>query len=96
MLIYNYNMSFQIVLFKSKENANRLTLIVLIRLKLITLFLISLIIANSPLLCKYIAYSISIQTFSKDKSKQLIFHSDLGFQYTSNDLKDLYKEFYIV
>ena len=29
---------------------------------------------------------------SPDKDKQLIFHSDLGSQYTSNDLKDLCKE----
>lgn len=28
---------------------------------------------------------------SPDKDKQLIFHSDLGSQYTSNDLKELCK-----
>lgn len=33
---------------------------------------------------------------SPDKNKQLIFHSDLGSQYTSNDLKELCKEFNIV
>lgn len=32
---------------------------------------------------------------SPDKNKQLIFHSDLGSQYTSNDLKELCKEFNI-
>lgn len=32
---------------------------------------------------------------SPDKDKQLIFHSDLGSQYTSNDLKGLCKEFNI-
>jgi len=31
-----------------------------------------------------------------DKNKQLIFHSDLGSQYTSNDLKELCKEFNII
>lgn len=30
------------------------------------------------------------------KDKKLIFHSDLGSQYTSNDLKDICKEFNIV
>jgi putative transposase len=33
---------------------------------------------------------------SPDKNKQLIFHSDLGSQYTSNDLKELCKEFNII
>ena len=33
---------------------------------------------------------------SPDKNKQLIFHSDLGSQYTSNDLKKLCKEFNII
>ncbi len=32
---------------------------------------------------------------SPDKDKQLIFHSDLGSQYTSNDLKELCKNFNI-
>ena len=31
-----------------------------------------------------------------DKNKQLIFHTDLGSQYTSNDLKELCKEFNII
>lgn len=31
-----------------------------------------------------------------DKNKQLIFHSDLGSQYTSNDLRELCKEFNII
>ena len=31
-----------------------------------------------------------------DKSKKLIFHSDLGSQYTSNDLKDICNEFNII
>ena len=31
-----------------------------------------------------------------DKNKPLIFHSDLGSQYTSNDLKELCKEFNII
>jgi integrase family protein len=31
-----------------------------------------------------------------DKNKQLIFHSDLGSQYTSNDLKEICKEFNIM
>lgn len=31
-----------------------------------------------------------------DKNNQLIFHSDLGSQYTSNYLKDLCKEFNII
>ncbi|SFB44313.1 Integrase core domain-containing protein [Clostridium frigidicarnis] len=30
-----------------------------------------------------------------DKNEQLIFHSDLGSQYTSNDLKELCKDFNI-
>ncbi|MEI3046095.1 MAG: IS3 family transposase [Romboutsia timonensis] len=33
---------------------------------------------------------------SPDKNKQLIFHSDLGSQYTSNDLRELCKEFNII
>ncbi|MDU4802385.1 IS3 family transposase [Clostridium butyricum] len=33
---------------------------------------------------------------SPDKNTQLIFHSDLGSQYTSNDLKELCKEFNII
>ncbi|KGM95458.1 integrase [Clostridium botulinum C/D str. DC5] len=33
---------------------------------------------------------------SPDKDKQLIFHSDLGSQYTSNDLKALCKDFNII
>lgn len=32
---------------------------------------------------------------SPDKNKKLIFYSDLGSQYTSNDLKNLCKEFNI-
>ncbi len=32
---------------------------------------------------------------SPDKDNQLIFHGDLGFQYTSNDLKGLCKKFNI-
>ena len=31
-----------------------------------------------------------------DKNKQIIFHTDLGSQYTSNDLKELCKEFNII
>ena len=31
-----------------------------------------------------------------DKNKQLVFHSDLGSQYTSNDLRELCKEFNII
>ena len=31
-----------------------------------------------------------------DKNKQLIFHTDLGSQYTSNDLKEICKEFCII
>lgn len=31
-----------------------------------------------------------------DKNKTLIFHSDLGSQYTSNNLKELCKEFNII
>ena len=31
-----------------------------------------------------------------DKNKPLIFHTDLGSQYTSNDLKELCKEFNII
>ncbi|WP_174255833.1 hypothetical protein [Clostridium butyricum] len=30
------------------------------------------------------------------RDKQLIFHTDLGFQYTSNDLKELCNEFNII
>ena len=31
-----------------------------------------------------------------DKNKHIIFHTDLGSQYTSNDLKELCKEFNII
>ena len=31
-----------------------------------------------------------------DKNKQLIFHTDLGSQYTSNDLKELCEKFNII
>ena len=31
-----------------------------------------------------------------DKNKSLIFHTDLGSQYTSNDLKELCKKFNII
>ena len=31
-----------------------------------------------------------------DKNKHIIFHTDLGYKYTSNDLKELCKEFNII
>ena len=34
--------------------------------------------------------------FNSDKNKHIIFHTDLGSQYTSNDLKELCKEFNII
>lgn len=41
------------------------------------------------------ALSNAYYTQSPDQNKDLIFHSDLGSQYTSNDLKDLCNEFNI-